>query len=63
MPAATASLLLLVFLGLLAQLALEGDLAELVLDELLLGRHSVRHGDEERLHLLPVAVDLILLAL
>jgi len=58
-----APLLLFVVLGLLALFSFVGDFAQLALDELRLGRHPVRHGDEERLHLLPVAVDLLLLAL
>ena len=58
-----ASPLLFVGLGHLALLAFIGYLAQLALDELLLVLHLVRQGDEERLHLLPVAVDLLLLAL
>lgn len=54
---------LCVLLFLLVFLASEGDVSQLVLDELLLGRHPLRQRDEERLHLLPVAVDLFLLAL
>ena len=58
-----APALLCVLLFLLVFLASEGDVSQLVLDELLLGRHPLRQRDEERLHLLPVAVDLFLLAL
>ena len=59
----SASPLFLVLLVHLALLAFVGDLSQLALDALLEVIVLVCQGDEERLHLLPVAVDLLLLAL